>query len=300
MSENIEEIEEVEEVTEEETADENPRGSVFVMRLLFDEKTALPDGETVKKTAEGFLGKTDIFAANNETVGIACLDSTVETADGNVPVMLMITACSEDDNSSLGEAERSQMWDCPDHDKILEECKYSITAVDMLAGGLSSQDRAELEMDYLSALLELFPGCKAVLFVNSGKLFKADDIRSRSLPDGSMFTYFAVNIRFFKVQDTDDMLVDTLGMDTVFLPDLQYHFHGADPNHVVRHAYNLLCYILDNNCPIEDDDTVDGFDSNGKLSPSIQWRCCYGQSLVEPSREVIDIHMGELASGDRE
>ena len=293
-------IEEVEEVYEEEMSDESPRGGVFAMRLLFDKKTGLPDADTVRNVTKGSLGNTDVFCANEESVGIACLDVTVGDGEERAPVMLMITACAENDNSSLGEAERSQMWDCPDHEKILEECKYSITAVDVLAGGLSAQERADLEMDYLSALLELFPDCRAVLFENSKKLITAQAIRDRSLPDGSMFTYFAVNIRFFKVQGTDDMLIDTLGMDTVFMPDLQYHFHGADPNHVVRHAYNLLCYILDNNCPIEQDDTVDGFDANGKLSAGIQWRCSYEQALVAPSREVIDIRMGELSSGDRE
>ena len=28
------------------------------------------------------------------------------------------------------------------------------------------------------------------------------------------------------------MLIDTVGMSTLFLPDLQYHFHGMDPNWV--------------------------------------------------------------------
>ncbi len=36
------------------------------------------------------------------------------------------------------------------------------------------------------------------------------------------------------------MMVDTLGMSVLSLPDLQYHFHGMDPNAVVNHAYNML------------------------------------------------------------
>ena len=32
------------------------------------------------------------------------------------------------------------------------------------------------------------------------------------------------------------MLIDTVGMSTLFLPDLQYHFHGMDPNWEVNHA----------------------------------------------------------------
>ena len=52
------------------------------------------------------------------------------------------------------------------------------------------------------------------------------------------------------------MLIDTVGMSTLFLPDLQYHFHDLDPNAVVTHAYNLASYILQNDNPIEDGETV--------------------------------------------
>ena len=42
------------------------------------------------------------------------------------------------------------------------------------------------------------------------------------------------------------MLVDTLGMSLLFLPDIQYHFHGLDPNLIVNHAYNTASYLLIN------------------------------------------------------
>ena len=94
------------------------------------------------------------------------------------------------------------------------------------------------------------------------------------------------------------MLVDTLGMGTLFLPDLQYHFHVMDPNWVVNHAYNVLSYILVNNNPIKDGETVDGV-KNGKMSRRIQWTCQYENALIQPPREVLDINMGEYASGNR-
>ena len=65
----------------------------------------------------------------------------------------------------------SQMWDCQEsRDRILEECRYSMLATDFLARGLSSLERANLEMDYLEALAELFPSCEAFFFSGSGKL----------------------------------------------------------------------------------------------------------------------------------
>ena len=42
------------------------------------------------------------------------------------------------------------------------------------------------------------------------------------------------------------MLVDTLGMSLLFLPDLQYHFRGLEPNLIVNHAYNTASYLLIN------------------------------------------------------
>ena len=55
-----------------------------------------------------------------------------------------------------------------------------------------------------------------------------------------------MNVRFFTIQGGEDMLVDTLGMSLLFLPDLQYHFHGLDPNLIVNHAYNTALYLLIN------------------------------------------------------
>ncbi|MFR8820039.1 MAG: DUF4261 domain-containing protein, partial [Evtepia gabavorous] len=96
----------------------------------------------------------------------------------------------------------------------------------------------------------------------------------------------------------EDMLIDTVGMSTLFLPDLQYHFHGMDPNWVVNHAYNAASYILANDNPIEDGETIDGV-ADGQMCREIQWKCQYEDALIQPPRGVVDIHMGDYASGKR-
>ena len=96
----------------------------------------------------------------------------------------------------------------------------------------------------------------------------------------------------------DCMLIDTVGMSTLFLPDLQYHFHDMDPNWVVNHAYNVASYILANDNPIKDGETVDGVE-NGEMSRELQWKCQYEDALIQPPRGVLDINMGECASGMR-
>ena len=94
------------------------------------------------------------------------------------------------------------------------------------------------------------------------------------------------------------MLIDTVGMSTLLLPDLQYHFHGMDPNWVVNHAYNVASYILGNDNPISNGETVDGV-VDGRVSREIQWKCQYEDALIQPPRGVLDINMGEFAAGQR-
>ena len=45
-------------------------------------------------------------------------------------------------------------------------------------------------------------------------------------------------------------------------------------------------------------DTIDGI-RDGGLCRDIQWKCQFENSLIQPVRPVIDVHMGELASGGR-
>ncbi len=105
-------------------------------------------------------------------------------------------------------------------------------------------------------------------------------------------------MRFFNIQGTNDMIVDSLGMSTLFLPDLQYHFHSINPNEAVNHAYNVLSYIFDNNNPIQNGDHIDGI-LDGRMSQDVQWNVQYENSLIQPIKEVLDINMSEYAAGNR-
>ena len=71
-----------------------------------------------------------------------------------------------------------------------------------------------------------------------------------------------------------------------------------DPNWVVNHAYNMASYILSNDCPIKDGDTIDGI-AEGQLAQDIQWKCHFEDSLIGPTRPVLDVCMGEYAAGKR-
>lgn len=275
------------------------QGSIFVVQLLMKEMCAMPSKEKMTEIMKKHLGDVDCFIHDNKIAGFAPKKYKVEFKDGSMPPQLLVLECLKTDDFKVDEIARSQMWDCPDSDRILSECKYQVVANDMLARAMDYHDRTGMLVDYIEALVEMYPTCEAVYIQTSGKMRTSEQVINNNIPKEQRFIYYAVNARFFNIQGTEDKLVDTLGMGVLYMPDLQYHFHGMDPNPVVNHAYNLLTYMFDNDCPFKSGETIDGIE-NGEMSPNMRWRCQFEDSLIQPVRPVMDVDMGEFASGKRE
>lgn len=286
-------------VIQQDLSQQEQEGTVFMMLLLMKEECPMPKEEFMLDVMKKHLGDVDCFCHDDKVAGFAPKKYEVSFKEGSMPPQLMVMGCATADNDRIDEITRSQMWDCPESEKILSECKYQVLATDMLAGGMEYKDRADMLMDYMEALMEMYPSCEAIQFQTSGKMVTRDKVMNHQIPRESRFIYFAVNIRIFSIQGTEDTMVDSLGMSTLYLPDIQYHFHGIAPNLVMDHAYNILSYIYDNDCPIKSGDTVDGI-KNEELSCDVQWKCQFENSLIQPLRPVLDICMGEFASGNRE
>lgn len=281
-------------------SDAEKPGMIFFIRLLMEEKCEMPDKQLMSEIMNKHLGDTDCFSYSDETAGFAAKKYKIHFSKDNAEAypMLMITGCSKIKKPILDDFEISQLWDCPNGAEILDNCTYSVNATDMLAAGLDASDRAEMLVDYIEALVEMFPSCKAVIFETSKKMFTRENIVNCTVPKKHRFIYYAVNVRFFNIQGGRDKLVDTLGMSTLFMPDLQYHFHDMEPDAIVNHAFNMLTYIFEKNNPIKPNDNIDGV-KDGKMSMEVQWKVRYENSLIQPSREVIDVNMGEYAAGNR-
>lgn len=276
-------------------------GGVFMVQLFMKEQCEMPSNERLQEVLSKYLGRVEQIGDREIMVGFAAMDYIAQFKDGKqAPVQVTISSCDEFDESQIDDFKRSQMWACMnDRDRILSECKYNVLATDMLGGALPPLVRANMLMDYLEALVELYPQCEAVYSLNSGKLILADEIRKKERTGAERFIKFIVNARFFNIQGTNDSIVDTLGLSLLYIEDLQYHFHDMDPNQVVAHAYNMADYLLNNNNPIKDGDTIDSIKDEAFV-PDIQWKCHYENALVQPSRVVIDVNMGEYAAGARE
>lgn len=279
--------------------EQSQRGVVFIMRLLMKEKCPMPSLAEMDKALEKHLGRVECFCHKEGMASFAVPKYKAEFQEGTIAPQVMVLDCVSTDLTKTDPMITSQMWDCPNSKDVLEQCRWQVVASDMMAAPLDYKDRAELLMDYLEALLELYPQCEAVLFETSGKLMPRGKLVGQSIPKEDRFLQFAVNVRYFRVEGTQDMVVDTLGMSTLSLPDVQYHFRDMNPNLLVGHARSLLAYNYANNAPIQSGQTVDGIREN-RIDPAVQWGCHYEKALIGPAREVLDVYMNEYAAGRRD
>ncbi|MCL2295864.1 MAG: DUF4261 domain-containing protein [Methanomassiliicoccaceae archaeon] len=281
-------------VLKQDLNEEAKYSGVYTIWLLFLEKCEVPPTAVVLKKLKERFGEVDVVSGGPNLNSFAlCSHKVTYKGKKEMPLQVIITGCDEVTKPHGDDIARTQFWDGPDDEALLDSCGYQVMVSDFLAAGLPPLERASILSDLIEIALELFPTCAAVYVDASGRLLTAERMRGNPYEGPLRFIWFGVNARFFNIQNTEDSLVDTLGLYALGLPDMQYHFHGLDPNEVVDHAYNTAIYQFENDAPIKSGETISGF------SPDSRWKCQYERSLIQPSRDVLDVEMGEFASGKR-
>lgn len=92
-----------------------------------------------------------------------------------------------------------------------------------------------------------------------------------------------VNVRMFRIEQTGAVLMDTMGLAPLGLPDLQCKATDVKPGRLAAQLKNLASYLLENGDVILDGHTVEG------AGPGTAWRASRRNALAEPARQVIDL-----------
>ena len=279
---------------------------MLIAQLLFEQKPNTAQADSLKAALEKAVGEVEVADGNKSSPMFAVkkYKCVFKDAPQGIPPMACFTKPYKFEktlDATLGELNLSQLWDVENGEELLKRCKWSVSVFAMLGNALHYKEQAELLLAQVSAALECYPGCTAVFVPASAKLTTAQEFRSNARYDiGVRFIKLAVNARFFNIQGTGDMLVDTIGMYAFGAPDVQVHFRGLDPNAVVQYVYNLTSYQYENEFPIENGDTIDGLGEDGNIALNVQWKGQYENSLIQPVRLVLDINCGKYAAGQRD
>ncbi len=267
--------------------------NLYMIKLLFSEEPTKLNMDILKKALIQKFGEVDTVANAGNMHSFAIKKYPVQYTEGLLPAQIVLTDSSDFIQDSIDTLSRSQFWNIANSEEILASCSHEVAIFDMMSSLLEYKDRCEMLMDWLEVALEIYPNCKAVWVKSAGKLLLPEQILNSEILKEDRFLHSGVNIRFFNIQGTEDSVIDTLGLYAIGLPDVQYHFHGVDPNKIVSHAFDVAHYTYVANAPINDGETIGGFEEDSR------WKCQYEDSLIQPVRVVLDICAGEYASGTR-
>ncbi|WP_211269630.1 DUF4261 domain-containing protein [Paenibacillus glacialis] len=162
----------------------------------------------------------------------------------------------------------------------ISNCKYSVRVHDLFAEELPYKERFELILGVVQAILECTP-CKAIFWHTSDKLVEPNAYL-KAVEQGEKL-YGAVNLRLYSTGKEKEMIMDTLGLSALGIPDLQCHFYDLDPSGVGRDLLVISKYLYDQGDIIHDGESI-GTSSNKA------YLCEHQHALVVPPRVVLDLN----------
>ncbi len=223
-------------------------------------------------------------------------DHLIHYEAGALPAQTLVIAPDGplDISERLAEA-IDQSWTLPNVREVVARCRSSILVTDFMCAEIPYHERLALLQRALAGVLDVVSPL-ALHWIPSRQIITASRYREAYSEGGSsLFFAGALNVRFFNVSTSPgDMIMDTLGLGALGLPDLQCHFRNFNPNDVAAILYHTGNYLFGHGDIIEDGHTLAGIPEDSR------WQCQRVDSLAPPARVVIDLDPGPPhAAGDR-
>lgn len=257
---------------------------ILVARLLFDEEPTIND-ELIEKELHVLFQNfeaalTDELYENSRQYFFH--DYMVQYLDEQLPSQCSIftskTPCYI--NECLQTAyHQAGHW--PEIRQETKNCRYELILNDLMSKPLHYKQRVELFQKFVCAVSRALQPT-AIYFPTSEKMVKPSAYLSEVLIDGKDWLYGLLNVRTYNMQE-GGLLMDTVGLHGIGLPDFQLQFMDLNPNEVASYLHAYARYIYEQGPVIKDGNTVEGID------PYTKWKCRLDTAFVNPPRNVIEI-----------
>ena len=214
-------------------------------------------------------------------------DYQVKFAEGSIPAQATIFIPDENkiDYSELTTSFR-QSWNWPQAEETVKKCSYEILITDLMSRNLDYKERIEYFQKFASSIISAM-NPSAVWVRNSEMILKPTDFLEKSRQNNYQNVNVFMNVRLFNIQETEsEMIMDTLGLNSLGLPDFEFRFANYDAQQIAGLLFNYGHYIFENGVVIEHGNTIEGIEENSK------WKCYFNHSQLEPKRIVIEINNG--------
>jgi len=284
---------------EMEDSDLSGFAPIYIVEFLYDQLPVLSI-EKLRTAIEKYTGKVKISDAENELPSPFVKVDVESGAEGDQPMVFfhMDHKVSFDEVEVPAQSCIYQPRPIQDYDRFeralqqsfhwqdvretVESCKYSLRVHDLFTAGLPYKERFELLLGLVHSIQVIAP-CKAMYWHTSEKLV-APNTYLEAVEIGEKL-YGAVNLRLYNTGKDKVMIMDTLGLSALGIPDLQCHFYDLDPSEVARDLLVISKYLYDQGDIIRDGEAIG-------TSADKSYLCEHQHALVEPARYVLDLNPG--------
>jgi hypothetical protein len=254
----------------------------FIVELFFDKKIELKS-VLLLDSLRKYCGSAEI-EGDPENENPRFLVSAPENINVNISISLSRVGFTRENVLDYASSFR-QSWSWRTAKEFVQTCSHIIRISDEYNGKVDYKDRVFVMRNVIRALAECSV-CNAIHFQMTQQFVKPETYLASFNEPAQDRLFGFINVRFFKIHDSDDMLMDTIGLNSMGLEDLQCSFKKFNPKDISNILYNTAYYLFDNGNVILDGDTVQG------IKRSDKWACRRTRSLVVPKRTVIDIAPG--------
>jgi hypothetical protein len=257
-----------------------------VVELAYSELPELDPAAIAGRAAAILGGPVDLSAGSDGATSQLWHKSlATEFADGTrlPPATVLIPRDEALDPESCA-AEVRQSWSFPEAAERVRGVGGTLVVSELMASGIAALDRLRLFHGVLQATLEQ-ASPRAVICRHSQQVIDPQHYLE-TVGEDPFLRPGSMNVRMFRVEDSDATVMDTRGLDAIGLHDAQIHYRDLDPNQVAHALHNLAFYLVDQGAVIESGHTVPG------LTPDSHWKCDFQESILEPKREILDLDPG--------
>lgn len=257
---------------------------ILMVKLLFTKEPAWQDAILEQELVRYFplFSSTDISGKDSErSRQYFFRNYRVPYTEGDLPAQGTIFRSDKPFGQDTLATAYRQTWHWHTAKEIAGKCTCEVMVTDLMALPLSYRDRVIYFQKFLTAVVKAMKP-EALYFTSSDKLIDPAAYLRQIEEHGFENLYALLNVRLYNVAG-GGMLMDSIGMHALGLPDFQIQFTEMDPGQIAGLLYSYAQYIYDHGSVIEDGNTVEGLETGSR------WQCVYSHAAVEPRRSVVDV-----------
>lgn len=267
---------------------ENP-AELLTVKLFFENEPVFNDEEIEQELSKRFkqIEFDKSIDEPNNSRHYFFKDYEVKFAEGSIPAQATIFVPDEN-NIDFSELHNSfgQSWNWIEAEETVRKCSYEILLTDVMSRNMDYKERIEYFQKFVASIVSAM-NPSAVWVRNSEMILEPTDYLEKSSQNNYQNINAFMNVRLFNIRETEnEMIMDTLGLNSLGLPDFEFRFANYDAQQIAGLLFNYGHYIFENGVVIEHGNTIEGIEENSK------WKCYFNHSQLEPKRIVIEINNG--------